>query len=118
MTEPVLGSYYIFKYMSGPVYHPTPNDDEGIFIGVYGRYNIFASVLPNHEAANQPIQSVRLTYTCLNYYPIYYPSNKVLINPETYYSLINYIKSNQFKEPITQGRISPTVTILSDILLS
>lgn len=118
MTEPVLGSYYTFKYIGGCVYNPDKYDGEGMFIGRRGSNNIFATVLPKREASIQPIQTVMLTYTDMAYHKIPHPSDKVMLSSDTHYVVMNYIKSERFKDPVPNGRTSPIVTLTSDVLLS
>jgi len=118
MTEPVLGSYYTFKYIGGCVYDPDKYNEEGMFVGRRGSKNIFATILPNREATKQSIQSVMLTYTDLGFQRIPHPSNKVIMTSETYYGLMDHLKSNRFKDPHDNGRVSPTLLISADSLLS
>ena len=117
MTEPVLGSYYTFKYISGRVYYPGKYDGEGMFVGRRGSHNVFATILPNRVASTYPIQSVMLTYTTLAYQPINHPSDKVMMTSETYYVLMEYLKSNRFKDPHDNGRVSPIFTLTLDDLM-
>ena len=118
MTEPVLGSYYTFKYIGGYSYSPEHCHGEGMFVGRRGSHNIFATILPKREATKQPIQTVMLTYTSLGYEYITYPRDKIMMTSETYYVFMEYLKSNRFKDAHNNGRVSPTITISADILLS
>ncbi len=118
MTEPVLGSYYTFKYIGGRVYDPDQYDGEGMFVGRRGSKNVFATAIPNHAATTRTIQSVLLTYTDMRFHKIAYPSDKVMITPDTYYVLQEYIRSSHFKDAHDNGRVSPTIKIPADILLS
>jgi hypothetical protein len=118
MTGPALGSYYTFKYIGGRVYTPDKYDGEGMFIGRRGSNNVFATALPKREATNQPIQSVILTYTDMAYHTISYPSDKVMMTSDTQYVVMKYIQSDRFKDPVSNGRISPMITLTTDVLLS
>lgn len=118
MAEPALGSYYTFKYIGGRVYDPDQYDGEGMFIGRRGSNNVFATVLPNREATNQPIQSVMLTYTNMAYHKIPHPSDKVMMSSDTQYVVMKYIQSDRFKDPQPNGRTSPVVYLMADVLLS
>ena len=117
MAEPVLGSYYTFKYIGGRVYDPDQYDGEGMFIGRRGQYNVFAIVLPK-LVATQVSQNVVLYYTTLNYHRIHTPRDKVMMTSDTKYMLMNHFHSSFYKDPHDNGRVSPTVTISADILLS
>ena len=117
MTEPALGLYYTFKYIGGRVYDPDQYDSEGMFIGRRGQYNVFATVLPK-LVATQVSQNVVLYYTELNYQPIHIPHDKVMMTSDTKYMLMNHFHSELYKDPHDNGRVSPTVYISADILLS
>lgn len=118
MTEPVLGSYYTFKYIGGRVYDPDKYDGEGMFIGRRGRYNVFSTILPKREASTQFIQSVMLTYSDMACHKISHPSDKVMMTSDTQYVVMKYIKSERFKDPVPNGRTSPIITLTTDVLLS
>jgi hypothetical protein len=118
MADLALGSYYTFKYIGGRVYTPEQYDGEGMFIGRRGSMNVFATVIPKREASTQHIQSVMLTYTDMAYHKIPHPSDKVMMTSDTQYVVMNYIQSERFKDPVSNGRISPVVTLTTDVLLS
>ncbi len=118
MSTPVLGSYYTFKYIGGRAYESYQMDGEGMFVARRGTANIFATVLPKRVASIHPIQSVALTYTTMGFQPIHHPSDKVILTEETKHLLHSYIHSPSYKDPAPSGRISPTVTISADSLLS
>jgi hypothetical protein len=118
MSTPVLGSYYTFKYIGGHIYDPDQYDGEGMCVGRRGAANIFATVLPKRVASIYPIQSVVLTYTTMGFQPIHHPSDKVILTEETKHLLHSYIHSPSYKDPAPSGRISPTVIISADSLLS
>jgi hypothetical protein len=118
MTEPALGLYYTFKYIGGRVYDPDQYDGEGMFIGRRGSTNVFATVIPKREASTHHIQSVMLTYTDMAYHKIPHPSDKVMMTSDTQYVVMNYIKSERFKDPVPNGRTSPVITLTTDVLLS
>jgi hypothetical protein len=90
----------------------------GMFVARRGTANIFATVLPKRVASIHPIQSVALTYTTMGFQPIHHPSDKVILTEETKHLLHSYIHSPSYKDPAPSGRISPTVTISADSLLS
>lgn len=118
MSTPVLGSYYTFKYIGGRAFTPYQMDGEGMCIAHKGTMNIFATVLPKHIATTQSVQSIVLTYTAMGFQPINHPSDKVMMTEETKTLLRSYIHSPSYKDPISSGRLSPTLLILADTLLS
>jgi hypothetical protein len=118
MTEPVLGSYYTFKYIGGRVYDPDQYDGEGMYIGQRGGANVFATILPKRTAeVGKQIQSIMLTYTKLGYQPIQAPRDKVMMTDETRYLLTKYFASTEYKDPVDNGRIAPTTYILAETLI-
>ena len=118
MTEPVLGSYYIFKYVGGRVYDPDKYDSEGMYIGKRDGLNVFATILPNLVAdRSKAVQSILLTYTALDYQRIHVPRDKVLMTGETRYLLTKYFASAGYKEPVDNGRTSPTAYVLAETLI-
>ena len=118
MAGPVLGSYYTFKYIGGRVYDPDQYDGEGMFIGQKGRANAFATVLPHRTAERgKQVQDILLTYTTMGYQSIHAPSDKVMMTDETRYLLRKYFASAEYKEPVDNGRTSPTVYILAETLI-
>lgn len=118
MAAPALGSYYTFKFIGGCVYDPDKYDGEGMFIGRRGSNNVFATVIPKREASTQSIQSVMLTYTDMAYHKIPHPSDKVMMTSDTQYVVMKYIQSDRFKDPVSNGRTSPVITLTTDMLLS
>ena len=118
MTEPVLGSYYTFKYIGGNVYAPSQMIGEGMFIGRRGSMNVFATVLPKREASPSLIQTVDLTYTPLAFYPIHAPSDKVMMTTETYHVLLSLFRSNRWNDPHDNKRTSPNCTLTPTDLLA
>ncbi len=118
MSTPVLGSYYTFKYIGGRAYDSYQMDGEGMCIAYKGTMNVFATVLPNRTASKQIIQSVMLTYTDMGFQPINHPSDKVMMTEETKHLLRSYIHRPAYQDPAPSGRLSPTITISADILLS
>jgi hypothetical protein len=118
MAGPVLGSYYIFKYIGGRVYDPDKYDGEGMFIGKQGDTNVFATILPKRSAeGGKSVQSIVLTYTKLCYQLIQTPRDKVMMTDETRYLLMKYFASAGYKEPVDNGRTSSTVYVLADTLI-
>lgn len=117
MTEPVLGSYYTFKYIGGRVYDPDQYDGEGMFIGRRGSNNVFATAIPNRSATTHTIQSVLLTYTDMKFQKIPYPSDKVMITHDTYDLVMKHLKSEHFKDPNQNRRTSSTMILTLDMLL-
>ncbi len=118
MSTPVLGSYYTFKYIGGRAYDSYQMDGEGMCIAHKGTMNVFATVLPKRVATNQPVQSVALTYTSMGFQPILHPSDKVILTEETKDLLRSYIHRPAYQDPAPSGRLSPTITISADSLLS
>lgn len=117
MTEPVLGSYYTFKYIGGRAYDPGEYDEEGMFVGKRGNYFVFAVVHPSRGTTSK-IQNITLYYTTLAWHPIPSPHNKVFMTEDTKYLLMKYIHLDLFKDPIDNGRKSPQYTLTPDELLA
>ncbi len=117
MTEPVLGSYYTFKYIGGNVYAPSQMIGEGMFVGKQGNYFVFAVVHPNRDTTSK-IQNITLYYTTLAWHPIPSPRDKVFMTEETRYLFMKYIHSDRFKCPIDNGRTFPMFHISAEILVS
>ncbi len=106
MTEAVLGSYYKFTYIGESLMKPESCQEEGMYVGKWNSFSIFAVVAPSPYQSTV-LQPITLIYTQEPFLPITIPSNKICMNSETKYCLTAYLHSSSVQHPHVNGRTSP-----------
>lgn len=117
MTEPVLGSYYKITYLGESLIHPEPCQTEGLYVGQYASFHVFAIVVPSPMARTE-IQTISLVYTNEPCIPVSFPCNKILVNSTTKYCLMEFLRSKSVQHPIPNGRTSPVKILCPETLLT